>query len=67
MKIIDVKVFEVVGPPRSDLALYEIERGGLAPNEVTPYRQRFTEIETDEGISGLSLGGSAAVRALGRS
>jgi L-rhamnonate dehydratase len=67
MKITEVKVFELVGPPRSGLALYEIPRGGLEPHQVTPYRQTFTQVETDEGISGLALGGSAEVKALGQS
>lgn len=66
MKITDVKVFELEGPPRSGLALYETARGGLAPNQTTPYRHTFTEIETDEGITGLSYGGSAEVKALGQ-
>jgi L-rhamnonate dehydratase len=66
MKITNVRVFELEGPPRSGLALYEIPRGGLDPNQVTPYRQRFTEIETDEGIAGLALGGSDAVKAVGQ-
>ena len=67
MKITAVKVFEVEGAPRSGQALYEIPRGGLAPYEVTPHRQVFTEVETDAGISGLCCGGSAEVGALGRS
>jgi L-alanine-DL-glutamate epimerase-like enolase superfamily enzyme len=66
MKITNVKVFELEGPPRSGLALYETERGGLAPNQATPYRHTFTEIETDQGITGLSYGGSAEVKTLGQ-
>jgi L-alanine-DL-glutamate epimerase-like enolase superfamily enzyme len=66
MKITAVNVFELEGPPRTGLALYETSRGGLDPHQVTPYRQTFTEIETDEGITGLALGGSAAVKALGQ-
>jgi L-rhamnonate dehydratase len=66
MKITGVRVFELEGPPRSGLALYETERGGLAPYEVSPYRHGFTQIETDEGLTGLSYGGSAAVKALGQ-
>jgi len=65
MKITNVRTFEVEGPARCGLALYEIPRGGLAPNEASPYRQRFTEIETDDGLTGLALGGSAEVKALG--
>lgn len=59
-------MFEVVGPNRNGLALYEIPRGGLEPKTVSPYRQIFTEIETNEGITGLSLGGSAEVKTLGQ-
>jgi L-rhamnonate dehydratase len=66
VRITDVKVFELEGPPRSGLALYEIPRGGLAPHQVTPYRQTFTQIETDEGISGLAHGGSAETKRLGQ-
>ena len=66
MKITNVRVFDLEGPARSGVALYEIPRGGLAPNEVSSYRQRFTEIETDDGVTGLSPGGSAEVMAMGR-
>lgn len=66
MKITEVKVFELEGPPRSGLALYEIPRSGLFPQQVTPYRQTFTQIETDEGLSGLAVGGSAEVVQLGQ-
>ena len=67
MKITKVRVFEAVGGKRSGLALYEIHRGGLEPNEVTPYRMRFTEVESDDGVTGLAIGGSPEVKALGRS
>ena len=66
MKIKHVRVFEVSGGERSGLALYEIHRGGLEPNEVTPYRMRFTEIESDEGVVGLAVGGSAEVVSFGQ-
>ncbi|MFH1085739.1 MAG: mandelate racemase/muconate lactonizing enzyme family protein [Chloroflexota bacterium] len=66
MKITAVRCFELEGPLRSGLALYETERGGLAPNQATPHRATFTQIETNDGISGLTLGGSAAVKALGQ-
>ncbi len=39
MRITDVKVFGLEWSPRSGLALYEIQRGGLEPEQVTPYRQ----------------------------
>jgi galactonate dehydratase len=47
------------------MAIYKIPRGGLAPDEVTPYRGAFTQVETDEGITGLSYGGTAETKALG--
>ncbi|MFN8526462.1 MAG: mandelate racemase/muconate lactonizing enzyme family protein [Chloroflexota bacterium] len=65
MKITRVRVFELEGGLRSGAALYEIARGGLAPNEVTPYRGVYTQIETDEGITGLSHGGTVETKALG--
>ena len=54
MKITQLNYFELEGPPRAGLAVYETDRLGLAPNESTPYRQAFLEIETNEGISGLA-------------
>ena len=65
MKITRVRVFEVEGEQRSEKAIYEIARGGLAPNEATPFRGTFTQIETDEGITGLSYGGTAETKTLG--
>ncbi len=65
MKITKVRVYDVVGGERSEMAVYEIHRGGMEPGTVTPYRQRFTEIETDVGVSGLAIGGSGDVKALG--
>ena len=44
MKITDVRVVRVEGGQRSALAVYETERGGLAPGEVTPYQEVFTLI-----------------------
>ncbi len=66
MKITAVSVFELQGPARSGQALYEIAKGGLAPEQVTDYHHIFTQIETDEGIGGLALGGSSEVKALGQ-
>jgi L-alanine-DL-glutamate epimerase-like enolase superfamily enzyme len=66
MKITAVRVFEVQGAARSGEAIYEIARGGLAPGEVSAHRQTFTQIETDAGVSGLAIGGSAAVKQLGQ-
>ncbi len=66
MKITNVRVLQLEGRPRSGLALYEIARGGRAAGEATPHRWTFTEIETDEGLVGLTHGGSADVKAAGR-
>jgi hypothetical protein len=66
MKITAVRVFELQGPARSDQALWETARGGLAPDQVTGHRHPFTQIETDEGVSGLALGGSSEGKALGQ-
>ena len=69
MKIQEINFFELEGPPRSGLAVYEIDRGGLAPQESSPHRQAFIEIETDEGITGLAQhykGATEEVKALSR-
>lgn len=68
MKITQMNFFELEGPPRSGLAVYEIDRGGLAPHQTSPYRQAFIEIETDAGVTGLAQhykGATAEVKALG--
>ena len=65
MKITRVRVFQLEGEARAGLALYEIPRGGLAANEVTPHRYTFTQVETDDGLTGLSYGGSGEIKALG--
>lgn len=66
MKITDVRVFQLEGAPRSGLALYETERLGLAPSETTPHRAFFTQVETDDGLTGLCYGGSRDVKELGQ-
>lgn len=66
MKITAVRVFEIHGAARSGLALYETERGGLAPGQVTDHHLTYTQIETDEGVSGLALGGSREIKELGQ-
>jgi len=69
MKITKLNMFELEGPPRSGLAVYEIDRGGLAPQETSPHRQAFIEVETDEGITGLAQlykGAVQEVKDLGR-
>ena len=66
MKVTAVRVFELQGATRSGQALYETARGGLAPNQATDHHLTITQIETDEGISGLALGGSPEVKALGQ-
>ncbi len=66
MKITAVRVFELHGSARSGQALYETARDGLAPGQVTDHHLTVTQVETDEGISGLALGGSGDVKALGQ-
>jgi L-alanine-DL-glutamate epimerase-like enolase superfamily enzyme len=66
MKVTRVRVFEVEGAARSGMAIYEIPRGGQQPNEGGPYKGTFTQIETDEGITGLSYGGTVETLALGQ-
>lgn len=65
MKITRVRVFEVTGEERSGQAIYEIARGGQAANEGGPHTGTYTQIETDEGITGLSYGGTVETKALG--
>jgi L-rhamnonate dehydratase len=65
MKITNVRIIEVEGADRSGMAIYETPRGGLAAQAVTPYRETFTVIDTDEGISGMVNGGSAEIKAVG--
>jgi L-alanine-DL-glutamate epimerase-like enolase superfamily enzyme len=65
MKVTRVRVFQVEGEARSGTAIYEIPRDGLPAYDAGPYRTWFTQIETDEGLTGLSQGGSAEVKALG--
>jgi L-alanine-DL-glutamate epimerase-like enolase superfamily enzyme len=66
MRITEVKVFQAEGVERSGLAVYETPRAGLAAGEVSPYRQIFTEIHTDDGLVGLTHGGSRAVKEAGQ-
>src|SRR5687767_4133492 len=66
MKITNVRVVELVGRPREGLALYEIARRGGAAGEAAPHRWTFTQIETDEGLTGVTHGGSADTKAAGR-
>ncbi|HEX2185757.1 MAG TPA: enolase C-terminal domain-like protein [Chloroflexota bacterium] len=66
MKVTAVRVLAVEGRERSGLALYQTRRGGLAPGQATPYRGMFTLVETDEGLTGLSQGGSPEIKAAGQ-
>src|SRR5687767_8414347 len=66
MKITNVRVVELVGEARSGLALYEIARRGGPAGEASPHRWTFTQIETDEGLVGVTHGGSAETKAAGR-
>jgi L-alanine-DL-glutamate epimerase-like enolase superfamily enzyme len=65
MKITGVDVFELEGRERSGLAVYETARRGLPPGATSPHRWTFTEIRTDEGLTGLAFGGGPEVRAAG--
>ena len=66
MKITNVRVIRIEGGMRSGIALYETARGGLPPGQATPYQAVFTLIETDEGLTGLSYGGSAGIKEAGQ-
>jgi len=66
MKIQEVRVYDLVGPERSGLAVYEIQRGGLEPNQKSRYRQRLTEVVSDAGVSGIAIGGSQDVLDVGK-
>jgi len=66
MKITNVRVLQLEGRARSGLSVYEIGRGGRAPGEATPHRWTFTQIETDEGVTGVTHGGSVDTKAAGR-
>ena len=61
MKITSVRVFELEGRMREGLAVYETARSGFAPGQSSPHRWPFTEIETDEGLTGFTFGGSPDV------
>ena len=65
MKITKVTVYRLEGRDREGLALYETARGGRAPNQTSPHRWTFTEIETDEGVTGLTFGGYPEVKSAG--
>ncbi|MGH2458302.1 MAG: enolase C-terminal domain-like protein [Chloroflexota bacterium] len=65
MKITNVRIVEVEGADRAGLAIYESPRGGLPANAVTPHREIYTLIDTDEGITGMVHGGSPDVKAVG--
>jgi L-alanine-DL-glutamate epimerase-like enolase superfamily enzyme len=65
VKITAVRVFELEGRMREGLAVYETARSGFAPGQSSPHRWPFTEIETDEGVTGLTFGGSPDVKAAG--
>ena len=65
MKITRVRVFQLEGGARGGDALYEIPRATLPGNEASTHRAWFTQIETDEGMTGVSYGGSPEIKALG--
>jgi len=68
MKITEIKVYELIGDKRDGIAVFETDHPylSLSVNGVDCYRQWFTEIVTDENISGVCIGGSADVLALGK-
>ncbi|MDQ2786228.1 MAG: hypothetical protein M3Y58_14645 [Chloroflexota bacterium] len=66
MKITDVKVFHLEGGMREGLAVYETAWGGSRPGQSTPHRWTFTEIHTDEGLTGLAFGGDRSVKEAGQ-
>ncbi len=53
MKITAVKVFELEGRIQQPLAVFEGLRAGQPPHKPAPHRERFVQVETDEGLSGL--------------
>jgi L-alanine-DL-glutamate epimerase-like enolase superfamily enzyme len=67
MKITKIRVFELKGCNRSGIAVFEDSHPylGKVNDGDLCYNQFFTEIETDEGITGLSLGGSRDTKLLG--
>lgn len=67
MKITGINVFELEGEARSDLAVFETAHPYLSNeySDVKPHKQTFTEIVTDEGITGLCPRGSREVKLLG--
>lgn len=66
MKITGVRVFRLEGGTRGAEALYETARGGLRPYETGPHHGVFTQIDTDEGLFGLSYGGPRQIKEAGR-
>ena len=65
MKITKISAFELVGGERDGLSVFEADHPYLNFKVGDPYRQLFTEIETDENISGYCIGGSADIYQLG--
>ena len=67
MKITKVRVFELIGTELGSEALFEVDHPylGKTSDKNRCYRQFFTEIETDQGLSGLSPGGSWDVKKMG--
>lgn len=67
MKITKVEVFEFLGKARDPIAVFETPHPYLGnAAETARYRHPFTVIETDEGISSLSYGGTSTTRELGQ-
>ena len=60
MKITNVRLIQLEGPMRSGLADYLDTRWSKV-KKPSPYRDVFCQIETDEGLKGLSFGGSSEI------
>ncbi len=60
MKITNVRLFRLEGPMRSGLADYLDTRWSTV-KKPSPYQDVYCEIETDEGLTGLSFGGSSEI------
>jgi L-rhamnonate dehydratase len=67
MKITKINVFRLVGRDKDALDLFESKHQFYQdPNQSHPHEAVFTEIETDEGFTGLCIGGSQNVKELGQ-
>jgi L-rhamnonate dehydratase len=66
MKITKVQVFRLVGREKTAAEVFEADHPYLTSgNQLNPHEAFFTEVMTDEGVSGLCIGGSNQVKELG--